>query len=277
MENVFFIDVSRFDEIRNKDKLKILKENLKTTNKIEEADYILALGGDGCLLNSIYNYKKYNKPFFGINGGTLGYFMQHLFDKNNKLSSNILKGLKENVFFDLEMPLIDVESESESGEIIKMTAFADTWFERANAQSLKYKICVEANKSTFFSSNKKNISGDGILISSAAGSTGYLRNISSIIMPIGLKTLCVAPKHSTVDKRSLASFILNEESSLHVEFFDTDFRVPKFVIDGKDILSKDGKSFIPKRAKINMSKETIKLAYFEENYLEKKSFDYLMN
>ena len=41
----------------------------------EEADFIVALGGDGFILKSLHNYMKLNKPIYGMNFGSVGFLM----------------------------------------------------------------------------------------------------------------------------------------------------------------------------------------------------------
>ena len=278
MENVFFIDVSRFDEERNKNKLKVLREHLKLTKKVSEADYILAIGGDGCLLNSISNYKHLNIPFFGINGGTLGYYMQNIMGEQGDISEHLLNQLKFNKFNLVSMPLLSVKAINEdTNETYEDTAFGDVWVERSEPQSLKYNICVETNTVPVFCSKNKFISGDGILFSTAAGSTGYARNILGVVMPIGSKDMLVAPIHSTVDKRKLNGFTLNQKSIIKIDIYDNDFRIPRLNIDGQKIKDLTGNDFRPNSVEVSSSKDTVTLAYIEDNYLEYKSFDYLIN
>jgi len=277
MENLFFIDVSRFDEERNKTKLKVLRALLKTTDNVSNANYILAIGGDGCLLNSISNYKHLNIPFFGINGGTLGYYMQDLITKEGEISDCTIGKLKFSEFHLVSMPLLDVKAVDHDGEEYRDTAFGDVWVERKEAQSLKYNICVETDTVPVFCSKNKFISGDGILFSTAAGSTGYARNILGVVMPIGTKNMLVAPIHSTVDKRKMNGFTLNPRSSIKIDIYDGDFRIPRLNIDGQTVKSKNGEIFVPKNFEVSASEDTVTLAFIDEHYLELKSFDYLIN
>ena len=41
----------------------------------ELADIIIPIGGDGILLKSLHDFNKFNKPFFGINYGSVGFLM----------------------------------------------------------------------------------------------------------------------------------------------------------------------------------------------------------
>ena len=51
-------------------------------NSVEDADYIIPIGCDGLLLKSLHNFNKLNKPFFGINFGSIGFLMNNLSNEN---------------------------------------------------------------------------------------------------------------------------------------------------------------------------------------------------
>ena len=61
-----------------------LEKNLKAQAELiekygnyspEEADFIVALGGDGFILKSLHDFLKINKPIFGMNFGSVGFLM----------------------------------------------------------------------------------------------------------------------------------------------------------------------------------------------------------
>lgn len=279
-ENIFYLDQNKndkFEKNRNKEKIKVLKENLKMTENVEEADYILSVGGDGSLLRSISLYKHLNKPFFGINGGTLGYYMQHLFDENNKIPDIVLEDIRFKKHFNTYMPLLSVKAIDDKGVIYTNTAFGDVWVERAVSQSLKYNISVVTDTVPLFCSKDKAISGDGILFSTAAGSTGYARSILGVIMPIGSKNMLVAPMNSSVDKRLLNGFTLNSRSKIKIDICDYNFRIPKLSVDGQTVKNEDGSDFKSVSLEVSSSDEKVVMAFIEQNYIEYKSFDYLIN
>ncbi len=276
-ENIYYIDVSRFDEDRNKKRLETLRTKLKLTDVVEDADYILAIGGDGTLLSSIFKYKHLNKPFLGVNGGTVGYYMQNIVSKEGVISESNLNKLRFSNNYKTAMPLLKIKATDINDTVYENEAFGDAWIERREAQCLKYNICVETETVPMFCSQNNFITGDGILFSTAAGSTGYSRSLSGIIMPIGTSNILVSPMHSTVDKRKLNGFLINSKSVVKIDVYDTDFRIPRLNIDGKTIKTDEGCDFIPKELEISTSEKNIQLTFIDENYLEIKSFDYLLN
>ena len=76
-----------------------LEKNLETkkelekkygTHKPEDADIIVALGGDGFVLKSLHEYLKLSKPIFGMNFGSVGFLMNSHSTEN--LEERIEKG-----------------------------------------------------------------------------------------------------------------------------------------------------------------------------------------
>ena len=44
---------------------------------ITDADVIIALGGDGFMLETLHKHFKHNIPIYGINRGTVGFLLNH--------------------------------------------------------------------------------------------------------------------------------------------------------------------------------------------------------
>ena len=64
-------------------------------SKEENADVVVPIGGDGFLLKSLHDFKQLNKPFYGINYGSVGFLMNEekkitfFLDKGSKNCYNI--------------------------------------------------------------------------------------------------------------------------------------------------------------------------------------------
>ena len=52
-------------------------------NNSDDADIIIAIGGDGFLLKTLHDHKNIQKPFYGINYGSVGFLM------NNEINTNL--------------------------------------------------------------------------------------------------------------------------------------------------------------------------------------------
>ena len=58
--------------------------NIHGQNSVDEADYIIPIGGDGLLLRSLHSFNELNKPFFGINFGSIGFLMNNISEEDLK-------------------------------------------------------------------------------------------------------------------------------------------------------------------------------------------------
>ena len=57
----------------------------------QQSDIIAVIGGDGFMLETLKKYRKYNKPFYGMNRGTSG-FLMNKFKTKNIIKSRRIKG-----------------------------------------------------------------------------------------------------------------------------------------------------------------------------------------
>ena len=86
--------------------IKAKKEYINSYNQSdpELADVIIPIGGDGILLKSLHDFNELNKPFFGINYGTVGFLMN---SSNNKNLKELIKYAKSTDLKPLKMIAID--------------------------------------------------------------------------------------------------------------------------------------------------------------------------
>ena len=79
-------------ETKDHKKLKKFLEKKIILSTINKADYIIVLGGDGFMLETLKKYHKYNKPFYGINCGNYGFLMNKF--SNQNIITNLSKATK---------------------------------------------------------------------------------------------------------------------------------------------------------------------------------------
>lgn len=130
---------------------------------LQNPDFILAMGGDGTMLRSIREHWRQRLPFFGINAGTLGFLMnapEAVFDTNFPPVDVIFR----------QLPLLYVEIETENGTE-NTYAFNDAWLERATSQSAWLQVHINDIP------RLPRLVSDGVLVSTAAGSTAYARSM----------------------------------------------------------------------------------------------------
>jgi len=275
MSNKFYLVHNQYNKEKSPEHYAYAENNLSLVDIVEDCDYILIIGGDGSLLDTIQKYKKYKKPFLGIHTGTIGYYM-HNFSKIEDISTlNTLK------FEIAEFPMLSFIAKNEQGDFFQGEAFADVWVERTVPQSLKYNICINDinDQRSYCNINKNTIIGDGILFSTPAGSTGYTKNLGGNIIPFDVPVFQVVPMASAIDKKNIPSFPLGlENNSAEVSFQHVDFRKNTLIYDGISAINpKDSKAFIPKELIVKKSDNVIKIAFISISDFKHKAIEWILD
>ena len=168
-----------FDKTKKSQKLKkrLLKEYKNHTPKVSEV--IVVAGGDGFMLHSLKKYVKHKKPFYGINCGTYGFLM-------NKYSH---KDLEKRISKTKKTTINPLQIVSSNNKIYKkpLIAVNEVSLFRQTKQTVSLKLEIE--KKTII----KKLIGDGILISTPAGSTAYNLSVHGPILSLNSGKLAVTP------------------------------------------------------------------------------------
>ena len=168
-----------FDKTKNSQKLK--KKLLKKykNNSVKTSDVIVVAGGDGYMLNSLKKYVKFKKPFYGINCGTYGFLM------NRHVSDNLEKKItkaKKTIINPLQ--IISCNNKIHRKALI---AVNEVSLFRQTKQTVSLKLEIE--KKTII----KKLIGDGVLISTPAGSTAYNLSVHGPILSLNSGKLAITP------------------------------------------------------------------------------------
>lgn len=130
----------------------------------EAPDLVVSIGGDGTMLRTIREYKKYGVPFVGINAGRLGFLPN--FSSDREALSSLIDKIKSGNYRVIMRPLLDVETTDEDGGHYKNDAFNELVVKFSNMKMME--IGIEISGRHF-----NDFTGDGIVISTPLGSTGY--------------------------------------------------------------------------------------------------------
>jgi len=145
----------------------------------ENADIIVALGGDGTVLESLHKYLKKKIPIYGMNRGHIGFLM------NQFSESNLEKRLEDAISYKL-FPL-KITSHFINGKSSQCLAFNDVSIIRNSAKIAKIKIQINGK------TRIKEFLGDGCLISTPAGSSAYNLSVRGPVIPVGAQVLALTP------------------------------------------------------------------------------------
>ena len=144
----------------------------------EDAEIVIALGGDGFMLQALHAFLGKGKPIYGMNLGTIGFLM-------NEFG---VEGLPERLDAAEAAELHPLRMRATSDRTtVEALAFNEVSLLRQTRQTAKLRIYVD---------DKVRISElvcDGILVSTPAGSTAYNLSAHGPILPIDADLLALTP------------------------------------------------------------------------------------
>jgi NAD+ kinase len=143
------------------------------------ADVIVALGGDGFMLETLHANLQRRTPVFGMNQGSVGFLM------NDYEEDGLLERLSDAgraVIHPLQM-----DAWGESGQVHSGLAINEVSLLRQTRQSAKLRITVDGRV------RLEELSCDGCMVATAAGSTAYNLSAHGPIIPLDARALALTP------------------------------------------------------------------------------------
>lgn len=143
----------------------------------EEADVIVALGGDGFMLQTLHGTIGIDTPVYGMNRGTVGFLM------NEYSETDLLRRLEE-----AEEEVINplrMRATTSDGAMHEALAINEVSLLRAGPQAAKLRITVDGRL------RMEALVCDGALLATPAGSTAYNYSAHGPILPIGSDVLAL--------------------------------------------------------------------------------------
>jgi len=176
----------------------------------ESADIIVALGGDGHVLKSLYDVMDTGKPVYAMRRtDSVGFLC------NDYRPENLLQRLAKAQKVSLH-PL-NLEAKSADGKRYKARAINEVSIIRETPQSARLSINVDGIERI------AQYSGDGILVSTPAGSTAYNHSCGGPIMPLDANTL-VMTAISGYRPRRWSYAVLPQDSVVEINVLETSKR-----------------------------------------------------
>ncbi len=144
-----------------------------------EADVIVALGGDGFMLETLHRFLERNVPIYGMNRGTVGFLMNEY--REDDLAAR-LDAAQQAVLHPLTM-----RAQSVDGEEHQAIAINEVSLLRETRQAAKISVKVDGVERI------PELICDGVMVSTAAGSTAYNLSAHGPIIPLGAGVLALTP------------------------------------------------------------------------------------
>ena len=143
----------------------------------EDADVIVALGGDGFMLQTLSDVRPLGVPVYGMNRGTVGFLM-------NEYQADDLPDRLAEAEEAVINPLL-MRAGSEDGAVTEALAINEVSLLRAGPQAARLKISVDGK------ARLEELVCDGALVSTPAGATAYNYSAHGPILPIGSEVLAL--------------------------------------------------------------------------------------
>jgi NAD+ kinase len=186
----------------------------------EEADIIIALGGDGFMLKTLHDYLRDATPIYGMNRGSVG-FMLNEFDEDNLLE-RLDKAVPARIR-PLRMTTLDID-----GNTADAVAINEVSLLRETRQNAKIRISIDDRV------RMEELSCDGILLATPAGSTAYNLSAHGPVIPIDAALLALTPI-SAFRPRRWRGALLPYRSKVKFEILDQDKRPVSAVADHTEV------------------------------------------
>jgi len=145
--------------------------------EIEAADVIVALGGDGFMLQTLHASQHLEAPVYGMNRGTVGFLL-------NEFAEDDLPERLQEAQEELINPLC-MTAECTDGTHHEALALNEVSLLRAGPQAAKLQISVDGKV------RMEELICDGALVCTPAGSTAYNYSAHGPILPIGSDVLAL--------------------------------------------------------------------------------------
>lgn len=145
----------------------------------DDAEVIVALGGDGLMLQTLHRFIDSGKPIYGMNRGSVGFLM------NEYAEDGLVERIwtaERSVIHPLAMTAIDVHGERRDALAINEVSLL-----RQSSQVAKLRIMVDGNE------RMGELIADGVLVATPAGSTAYNLSVNGPILPLNTPLLALTP------------------------------------------------------------------------------------
>ena len=216
--------MSKFNFIfDNTNKAKKLKKKILKNYKNyspKNAEVIVVSGGDGFMLKTMKKFNKFKKPFYGINCGSVGFLMNKYTMK--KIEYKIKKAKI------IQINPLQIITRSKENKRNVFLAINELSLLRQSKQTALLKLIVY--KKVLI----KKLIGDGVMISTPAGSTAYNLSVNGPILSLNSKNLAITPI-SPFRPRRWKGKIISDKAKISIINLDPQKRPVAAVADNNEI------------------------------------------
>jgi NAD+ kinase len=193
----------------------------------DDADVIVALGGDGLMLQTLHRFLGSGRPIYGMHRGTVGFLMNE-YDED-RLKERLAAAQRTVIH-----PLV-MRTRERGGRQSEHRAFNEVALFRQTHQAAHLRVLVDGKE------RLPELAADGILVATPAGSTAYNLSVQGPIIPINAPLLALTPI-SPFRPRRWRGALLPNTALITIEVLNPEKRPVAAVADHdevRDVLSVD--------------------------------------
>ena len=187
-----------------------------------KAQVIVALGGDGTLLEALHEFHALNVPFYGMNRGSLGFLLNPY--RAEDLPARLSRSQSVQLY-----PL-RMTARTMTGEKIEALAFNEVSLFREDRHAAKIGVSIDGIE------RLPELVCDGILVSTPAGSTAYNLSAHGPILPLSANVLALTPI-SAFRPRRWRGALLHHDTPVRFEILDATKRPVSATADFTEVRS----------------------------------------
>lgn len=187
---------------------------------LAEAEVVVALGGDGLMLQTMHALMGSGKPIYGMNRGSVGFLMN---DFHSRGLSGRLAAAQRSVVHPLLMQAEDVDGNTHTARAIN-----EVHLLRQSYQAAKLRVSVDGKP------RLEELIADGILLATPAGSTAYNLSVNGPILPLNSPLLALTPI-SPFRPRRWRGALLPDHATVSIEVLEARKRPVTAVADHFEI------------------------------------------
>jgi NAD+ kinase len=188
----------------------------------DDADVVVALGGDGFMLEVLHRSLASRRPIYGMNRGSVGFLM------NDYVETDLLARIdaaEQATIHPLSMTALDA-----AGQTHRALAINDVSLLRETRQTAKLRILIDGRP------RMAELICDGALVSTPAGSTAYNLSAHGPIIPMDAQVLALTPI-SAFRPRRWRGALVSHKARVTFEVLEADKRPVSAVADNVEVRS----------------------------------------
>jgi NAD+ kinase len=189
-------------------------------HSLDDAQVIVALGGDGFMLETLHRTLKAPRPIYGMNRGSVGFLMND-FEPEGLLDR--INTAERAVIHPLSMTAIDSQRRNHRALAINEVSLL-----RQTRQTAKLRLSIDGKV------RMEELVCDGVLVATPAGSTAYNLSAHGPIIPLTGEVLALTPI-SVFRPRRWRGALLPHAARVTVEVLEADKRPVSAVADNFEV------------------------------------------